>query len=105
MSPQRFENVQPPTLLLNEYFDGEDFRFVGLLMQFDAPKYLANFVEKWKRESRPWARDQIFTYLRGNLNLPGHEVVFKRTVQARQGTLRSRTHGRIHAGSRPHGAS
>ena len=77
MSKQKPKN-EHSKILLEEYFQAEDQRFVGLLKKFNSPKYLASFVTKWTADQRPWARDQVVEYLHGDLNLPGHEVVFKR---------------------------
>lgn len=72
-------NSKPPSkILLDECFSSGDSRFVEELKRFDSPKFLVGFVEKWLGDSRPWAREQVVVYLDGNLNLPGHEVVFKR---------------------------
>lgn len=64
--------------MLEETFAAQDERFVDSLKQFDTDQYLATFVQKWLADQRPWARQQVFVYLTGSLNLPGHEVVFKR---------------------------
>ncbi len=62
-------------LLLDEYFSSEDGRFVETLRQIRSPKMLAGFVDRWKKDSRPWARQQIFAYLEQPLNCPGHQPV------------------------------
>jgi len=72
------ETNSPSKILLEELFASADDRFVDELKKFKSAKYLATFVGKWLADSRPWARDQIVRYLEGDLNLPGHEVVFKR---------------------------
>ena len=65
-------------LIVAEYFDREDDRFVDALRHtYDAPK-LAGFVDRWKLDPRPWARRQIFRYLDEPLNVPGHHVIVKR---------------------------
>ena len=77
MKNQKPKN-EPSKILLEEYFQAEDQRFVGLLKEFNSPKYLASFVAKWTADQRSWAREKVVEYLCGDLNLPGHEVVFKR---------------------------
>lgn len=64
--------------IVTGYFDREDDRFVAGLREIGYPKLLAPFVERWKRDSRPWARAQIFAYLRLPLDAAGHHVVVKR---------------------------
>lgn len=65
-------------LLLEEYFDAEDERFVETLRQVHAPKQLAAFTERWKKDPRPWARQQMFAYLDQPFNCVGHQPVVKR---------------------------
>lgn len=60
------------------YFDREDDRFVAALREVYYPQLLAPFVERWKRDVRPWARVQILEYLRLPLDVPGHQLVVKR---------------------------
>ncbi len=68
----------PSRVLLEEYFAAQDDRFIDLLYEFQNDKYLATFVNRWTSDQRTWSRDQVLVYLQGNMNLPGHEVVFKR---------------------------
>lgn len=60
------------------YFDREDDRFVAALREVYYPQLLAPFVERWKRDVRPWARAQILEYLRLPFDVPGHQLVVKR---------------------------
>ncbi|HVW35774.1 MAG TPA: hypothetical protein VHB99_00665, partial [Pirellulales bacterium] len=63
---------------VKEYFAREDDRFIVALREiFDGPA-LAAFVDRWKNDSRPWARRQIAAYLRAPFDVPGHHVVVKR---------------------------
>ena len=72
-------DAQPgSSVLLDEYFDREDGRFVEALRAVTSPKKLAAFVERWKRDPRPWARMQVLAYLAEPLSRPGHQVVVKR---------------------------
>jgi hypothetical protein len=43
-----------------------------------SPKYLAGLTDRWKKDPRPWARQQIFSYLAWPLSCPGHHCVVKR---------------------------
>lgn len=64
-------------LLVEECYAGEDARFVEQLRLVDQPKLLAAFADKWKRDPRPWARQQIFAYLDLPFDRPGHQPVVK----------------------------
>jgi hypothetical protein len=74
----------PSPLLLQEYFSTQDPRFLSYLFEFREDAVLAKFVEQWKRDSRPWAREQIFEYLKHPLSHPGHEPVVKRLFKHAQ---------------------
>ncbi len=73
-------------LLLDEYFAAGDDRFLDLLRTVHFPKKLAAVVERWKKDSRPWAHRQIIGYLDTPLNQPGHEVVVKRLFKHAEST-------------------
>lgn len=77
--------AKPSKLLLDECYAAEDDRFVEEFKKFDSYKFLGEFVDKWVRDRRPWARTQIVQYLRSELNCPGHEVVFKRLFKHFEG--------------------
>jgi hypothetical protein len=65
------------SLLINEYLNAEDSRFVDTLRQIRSPKFLAGLADRWKKDPRPWARQQIFDYLARPLDRPGHQPVVK----------------------------
>jgi hypothetical protein len=65
-------------LLLEEYFSTGDERFMEALRAFHVPGRLATLADRWKKDPRPWARDQIFRYLDLPLDCPAHETVVKR---------------------------
>jgi len=65
-------------LMLEEYFNAEDERFVETLRKIQSPKFLAGFADRWKKDPRPWARRQIFSYLAHPLDCRGHQPVIKR---------------------------
>jgi hypothetical protein len=64
-------------LLVEEYFDREDERFIDALREVSAVKPLAGFAQRWKKDHRPWARRQVFRYLELPLDRKGHEPVVK----------------------------
>src|SRR5690348_671799 len=66
------------TLLLDEYFASGDARFLETLRQISSIKYLAAFADRWKKDPRPWAREQMVAYLRQPLNCPSHQPLVKR---------------------------
>ena len=65
-------------LLAEEYFGAEDPRFLPAIRAVRQPKALAGFVDRWKRDVRPFARSQILAYLAQPLDSVGHNVVVKR---------------------------
>lgn len=65
-------------LLAEEFFGAEDPRFVDAIRGVRSPAALAGFVDRWKRDPRPYARAQILTYLAQPLDCLGHNVVVKR---------------------------
>ena len=65
-------------LLAEEYFGAEDPRFLPAIRAVRQPKALAGFVDRWKRDVRPFARSQILAYLAEPLDSVGHNVVVKR---------------------------
>ncbi len=68
----------PSTLLRDELFESESPEFVEYLRTFTSDKGLSVFVDRWKIDKRPWARDQVRAYAAQPMDRPGHEVVVKR---------------------------
>jgi hypothetical protein len=66
------------TLLLEEYFTGEDQRFIDQLRSVQDLRFLSGFADAWKKDPRPWAREQIFAYLDRDLDCAGHHPLVKR---------------------------
>jgi hypothetical protein len=64
-------------LLAEEYFASENPAFLETLRRVNQPKSLAGLADRWKKDPRPWAREQIFAYLAEPLNCPGHQPVVK----------------------------
>jgi hypothetical protein len=69
---------QISSLLVDELFAAEDDQFVDRVRMMTAPKYLAALADRWKKDPRPWARRQIFTYLALPLDRAGHHPLVKR---------------------------
>jgi len=65
-------------VLLEEYFSSGDDRFLSEVRSFGSPEKLGPFAERWFRDPRPWAREQILKYLEHPLDRPGHQPLVKR---------------------------
>lgn len=76
--PQPLPSEQASLLLLDECFAQADDRFVQTLRKVESPKFLAGLAERWKKDSRPWARAQLLAYLELPLDVPGHQALVKR---------------------------
>lgn len=68
----------PSSLLLQEYFAAEDPRFLEILRQVSDRKTLVNFVERWKKDNRPWARAQIADLVQMRPDRPSQRLLIKR---------------------------
>jgi hypothetical protein len=64
-------------LLAEEYFEREDDRFLDAIRSVAKIEQLAGFAGRWKKDHRPWARQQIFRYLERPLDRQGHQPVVK----------------------------
>src|SRR5579871_1056536 len=70
-------NQSGQMLLAEEYFASENPAFLETLRQVNQPKSLAGLADRWKKDPRPWARQQIFAYLTEPFDCPGHQPVIK----------------------------
>lgn len=75
--PSPPNNDRGSMLLVEECFASEHAGFLEALRRIDSPKLLAAFADRWKKDARPWAREQILAYLDLPLNSPGHEPLIK----------------------------
>ncbi len=66
------------TLLLQEYDNAGDARFLVELRKFHPPKAMAALAERMKKDPRPWVRSVVLEYLGGPLNCAGHQPLVKR---------------------------
>jgi hypothetical protein len=64
-------------LLAEEYFATENPAFLETVRKASQPKALAALADRWKKDPRPWAREQLLAYLAQPLNCPGHQPVVK----------------------------
>ena len=60
------------------FFAAEDSRFVEALRQVHDSNWLAHFANRWRDDSRRWAREQMLLYLAASPNSAGHQPVIKR---------------------------
>jgi hypothetical protein len=65
-------------ILVDELFHEEDDRFLEEVRRLDEIRKLASFADRWKKDPRPWAREQLLAYLDEPLNRPGHHPIIKR---------------------------
>ncbi len=79
-------NDRGSTLLVEECFAAQDGGFVEALRQVNSGKWLAAFADRWKKDTRPWARMQIFAYLDLPLNCQGHQPLVKRLFKHAEST-------------------
>ena len=66
------------SLLLDEYFSSQDPQFLETLRQVRGHIKLAAFTDRWKKDPRPWAREQMLEYIGMPLSSMDHQPVIKR---------------------------
>ena len=71
-------NERGQLLLAEEYFANENDLFLPTLRQADHAAGLAALADRWKKDPRPWARQQLLAYLAQPLDCPGHQPLVKR---------------------------
>lgn len=76
--PRESTHDRTSLLLVDECFAHADPRFVDAVRHVESPKFLAALADRWKQDTRPWARAQIFAYLEHALDCPGHQPLVKR---------------------------
>jgi len=64
-------------LLAEEYFATENPAFLETVRKATQPKALAALADRWKKDPRPWAREQLLAYLAQPFNCAGHQPVVK----------------------------
>jgi hypothetical protein len=72
------KNQPVSSLLLDEQFSSQDPQFVPTLRRVTDDKLLLRYVEKWKSDPRPWAREQVLAFLNGPLDSQADRVIVKR---------------------------
>jgi hypothetical protein len=66
------------TILMDEYYGCEDPRFLEELRAVNSGGKLAGLADRWTKDRRPWAREQLFAYVDLPMNCQGHHVLVKR---------------------------
>lgn len=74
------------TVLVDECFANGDDQFVDQMRIVTSPKYLVALADRWKKDPRPWAREQILRYLELPFDCPGHHPVVKRLFKHAEST-------------------
>ena len=64
-------------LLAEEYFATENAAFLEVIRKVNQPKSLAALADRWKKDPRPWAREQVLAYVAQPFTCPGHQPVIK----------------------------
>lgn len=64
-------------LLLDEYFEAGDDRFVDEVLKLDAGKKLKSLAERWYRDTRPFARRTLLLYIDDGCDKPHHRPLVK----------------------------
>src|SRR6478672_11672123 len=72
------KNQPVSSLLLDEQFSSQDPQFVPTLRRVTDDKLLLRYVEKWKSDPRPWAREQVLAFLNGPLDSQADRAIVKR---------------------------
>jgi hypothetical protein len=73
-------------MLAEEYFATENPAFLETVRKANQPKALAALTDRWKKDPRPWAREQLLAYVAQPLNCPGHQPVVKRLFKQAEET-------------------
>src|SRR3954468_8252894 len=65
-------------LIVEEAFAAGDDRFCDLFAQLADGKDATRIVDKWKRDFRPWAREQLYKFFDGDKSTGYERLVAKR---------------------------
>jgi hypothetical protein len=65
------------SLMLDEYFEAGDDRFLGEALASTAGKKLKALAERWYRDTRPFARRALLAYIEDGCDRPHHRPLVK----------------------------
>lgn len=77
MAKTRTQASTSSKLLLDEYFEAGDDRFVDEVLSLDAGKKLKSLAERWYRDGRPFARRTLMLYIDDGCDKPHHRPLVK----------------------------
>lgn len=77
MAKARTQATTTSKLLLDEYFEAGDDRFVDEVLSLDAGKKLKSLAERWYRDSRAFARRTLLLYIDDGCDKPHHRPLVK----------------------------
>jgi len=77
MSKARTKPTNSSNLLVDEYFESGDDRFVDEVLSLQTGKKLKSLAERWYRDSRPFARRTLFLYIDDGCDKPHHRPLVK----------------------------
>lgn len=77
MAKTRTQATTSSKLLLDEYFEAGDDRFVDEVLALDAGKKLKSLAERWYRDARPFARRTLLLYIDDGCDKPHHRPLVK----------------------------
>ncbi|MBK9258403.1 MAG: hypothetical protein IPM54_01040 [Polyangiaceae bacterium] len=77
MSKARTKPTTSSNLLVDEYFEAGDDRFVDEVLSLQAGKKLKSMAERWYRDSRPFARRALLLYIDDGCDKPHHRPLVK----------------------------
>lgn len=77
MAKTRTQATTSSKLLLDEYFEAGDDRFVDEVLSLDAGKKLKSLAERWYRDARPFARRTLLLYIDDGCDKPHHRPLVK----------------------------
>jgi len=79
------DNPAGSSLLLDEYFDSGDERFLDVLFRSTSGKKLGALAPKWYRDSRPFARAALLRYIDDGCDRPQHRALVKHLFKLAEG--------------------
>jgi hypothetical protein len=77
MAKTRTQATTSSKLLLDEYFEAGDDRFVDEVLSLEAGKKLKSLAERWYRDARPFARRTLLLYIDNGCDKPHHRALVK----------------------------
>ena len=69
------------TLLIDEYFEAGDERFLDAVLASSADKKLYAFGKRWLGDSREWARAMLLRYIDDGCDRPGHRGLVRQVLR------------------------